>query len=652
MHEPSNAGSRIAGLPIESIADGLPVDYFPPIADRAMWDGIDPHDADAIVADAERRLCTDWPVLPAVRYADYRKNGDRARFEEAYFDRRARVTGSLLAEAVENRGRFVEELVTGCIAICEETSWTVPAHNGPYRDGIERVLADPAEPIVDLFSAETASLLSAVVRMAGPQLDRFTPMIGERVRAEIRTRVINPFLRRDDFWWMGFGDRDTNNWNPWIVASVLSALYALRPDSATATAVVRKALRCLQRFLDVYADDGGCDEGASYWGHAAGSLFDAADLLRHMTDGAIDLLSIPKVREMGRYLYRVHIDRGWFVNYADGPAWIDTASPQLIYRFGNAIGDERLAALGVEQFRTLTPLGADPDRDRYVIRAIWSLVHAAELRASNLEYSPCTDAWMAGIGVITARTGARPGLFWSAKGGHNHESHNHNDVGSFVLFCDGLPVIIDPGVERYTAKTFSDDRYTIWTMRSAYHNLPVINGAEQRADSAADPHAAKGVTARIEADAAEFELDVAPAYPTDSGVESWTRRFVLDRTSRNAPSLSITETVHLAQEPGTAELVFMTWAEPELSPDGFQVRAGDPSTAATARPTMSLTFDPASGAQIGTPTVERIATDDPRMAKVWGSAIHRVVIPVTITGQRARIAYRFDAAGDDRTRRP
>ncbi|TVQ28880.1 MAG: hypothetical protein EA382_01005 [Spirochaetaceae bacterium] len=641
MSEPSDGTTPIADMPIGSIPDGLPTDYFPPARDRETWGRVERQDADAIVSDAERLMDVDWPVLPAVRYADYRRNGDRSRFEEVYFGRRARVTANLLAEAVENRGRFVEEIVTGCIAICEETSWTVPAHNGPYRDGVERVLADPTEPIVDLFSAETGSLLSAVVRMVGPQLDGFTPMVSERITREVRTRLIDPFVARDDFWWMGFGERETNNWNPWIVSSLLSSLYALRPDPGLATTVVRKALRCLERFVDIYADDGGCDEGASYWGHAAGSLFDAADLLRHMTGGAIDLLSIPKVSEMGRYLYRVHIDRSWFVNYADGPAWIDTASPQLVYRFGKAIGDDRLAALGVELFRTLTPLGADPDRDRYVIRAIWSLLHAGEFRTSTLVYEPCTDAWLPGIQVIAARSESRPRLFWSAKGGDNHESHNHNDVGSFVLFCDGLPVIIDPGVERYTAKTFSDDRYTIWTMRSAYHNLPIINATEQRADSAADPHPAAGVAARVGADAVEFELDIAPAYPTDSGVESWTRRFLFDRADPGDPSLSVAETVVLSQPSGSAELVFMTWAKPDLSPTGFRVRAGDPLADATDGPTVAMAFDPASGATIGSPTVERIATDDPRLTKVWGAAIHRVVIPVTFTRERSQIAYRF-----------
>ena len=39
-----------------------------------------------------------------------------------------------------------------------------------------------------------------------------------------------------------------------------------------------------------------------------------------------------------------------------------------------------------------------------------------------------------------------------------------------------MPVIIDAGVGTYTRQTFSSERYTIWTMQSNYHNLPMING--------------------------------------------------------------------------------------------------------------------------------------------------------------------------------
>ena len=32
----------------------------------------------------------------------------------------------------------------------------------------------------------------------------------------------------------------------------------------------------------------------------------------------------------------------------------------------------------------------------------------------------------------------------------------------------------------YTKQTFGKDRYTIWTMQSNYHNLPMINGVPQK----------------------------------------------------------------------------------------------------------------------------------------------------------------------------
>ena len=71
--------------------------------------------------------------------------------------------------------------------------------------------------------------------------------------------------------------------------------------------------------------------------------------------------------------------------------------------------------------------------------------------------------------------------YYAAKGGHNNENHNHNDVGSFMVYYDCNPILIDPGCGDYTKKTFSPQRYEIWTMRSEWHNTPVINGKQQLA---------------------------------------------------------------------------------------------------------------------------------------------------------------------------
>ena len=62
---------------------------------------------------------------------------------------------------------------------------------------------------------------------------------------------------------------------------------------------------------------------------------------------------------------------------------------------------------------------------------------------------------------------------------NNGRSHSHNDTGNFVIYQDGQPVAIDVGVEAYTAKTFCRERYSIWTMQSAFHNLPTVGGVMQ-----------------------------------------------------------------------------------------------------------------------------------------------------------------------------
>src|SRR2546429_4762493 len=124
----------------------------------------------------------------------------------------------------------------------------------------------------------------------------------------------------------------------------------------------------------------------------------------------------------------------------------------------------------------------------------------------------------------TANSGA--GLYVAAWGGHNGQSHNHSDVGNFIVYGDGKPVLIDVGVETYSAKTFSAQRYEIRTMQSAYHNLPTINGVMQ---GAGREFQAKDVSFNETANRVTFSADIAAAYPAAAAVNRWQRRGSLDR---------------------------------------------------------------------------------------------------------------------------
>ena len=117
----------------------------------------------------------------------------------------------------------------------------------------------------------------------------------------------------------------------------------------------------------------------------------------------------------------------------------------------------------------------------------------------------------------------KKGLFFAAKGGFNNESHNHNDIGTFILYKDEQPMFIDAGVGTYNKKTFSNERYDIWTMQSGYHNLPQINGYEQPFGKNY-----KSKNASFDAKRNEFKLDIAGAYPKEANIKTWIRSYKIN----------------------------------------------------------------------------------------------------------------------------
>lgn len=260
---------------------------FPTAGERAAWEA-PPADARAALLGAgERQLKTAWEVLPATVFLEYKRNGNRSRYEAVRDRRRRKLQDLVMAECIEGKGRFADEIANGVWLTCEESFWGVPAHLGAQKAGTG--LPDVAEPIVDLFAAETASLLAWTSYLAGPQLAGVSLLIPERIRLETDRRLLAPLLARD-FGWMGMTGGPPNNWDPWICSNWLTAALLLEQDPKRRNAAVAKAVLCLDNFLNGYADDGGCDEGPSYWGRAGASLFDCLDLLHAASGGALNAL--------------------------------------------------------------------------------------------------------------------------------------------------------------------------------------------------------------------------------------------------------------------------------------------------------------------------------------------------------------------------
>ncbi len=595
---------------------------YPTIDDREGWSKIPAQLRFSYVRRAEALLGTSWDPLPATVALEFVRTGNRSNYERLSFGRREKLAELVIAEVLENRGRFLDDIANGIWAICEESYWGVPAHLGLQRKGPG--LPDVTEPTVDLFAAETGSLLSWTVYLLGSRLDKVSPLLTDRIIEEVEYRILRPNLQRDDFWWMGFSDRNVNNWNPWINSNWLAAALLLEREPSRRERAVRKAMTSLDVFLNSYPDDGGCDEGPGYWGRAGASLFDCLELLHSATSGAIDLYQAPLIKAIGQYIYKVYIKDEYFINFADASGKL---SPEagLIYRYGKRINDPVMSGFGA--YLAQQQGAADPYKDiddKSLGRLLPNLFIVDELHTARPAEPFLRDFWFPDLQVAGARSEAdtSKGLYVAAKGGHNAESHNHNDVGNFIVYADGKPILIDVGVETYTAKTFSSHRYEIWTMQSAYHNLPTINGVMQKDGR---EFRARNVTHNADDSTAIFSLDIAGAYPVDAKVGSWIRTIHLLR----GKSVELEEKYALKEfvQPFSLNLMTPLWVD--TSNPGRILLADAPSGPGKE---AAIAYD----ASQFNASAQEIKLTDERLKSVWGPRLERIVLLSTssaLTGQ-------------------
>ncbi len=564
---------------------------IPPASDRGAWEGISPDDRRELLDLAARYDKVPYPMRTAGGFLAFVQSGSRQADEGPYFTRRRKLCAAALRCCVTEDAP-VDDVIDGVWCICEETGWVISAHNiNPIPgapDPKEYPLPDPDSPYVDLFAAQTAMILSLVRHLMRERLDAVTPMICRRVVREIRRRVITPFMSTDDFWWMGVRRKDLNNWTPWIVSGVMLAACLIPMDRAELAALMDRGCRMLDRWLGCVPQDGGCDEGVGYWNMAGGALLDCLELLEEVTGGRMTFWEDEKIRNILRFPLKAQIGNGWFVNFADCDARPALSGERLQFA-GEKLRDPDLSALGESCRGDLDGELSDVPRLDRLLRMLFH--HPAPAPKARTP----ENVWLKDLQVRIVRSGP---FTLCAKGGHNGENHNHNDVGSFTLFLDGEPQVVDAGNMVYTARTFSPERYTLWNTRSAYHNLPLIGGHEQLPG---EGYAARDVSCLGDG----LKLSLKDAYGKDAGILSWERTVTLDEnglTLKDAGAL---------RSPAPVTWVFMLRHRPEWT--GGAVLSG--------------------GIRISVPegldfAAEEIPVTDPRMARSFPGSLWRV----TLTG--------------------
>ncbi len=594
---------------------------FPAYRDRDFWGRLPEVLKKQYIAEAEEKLDYQWPVVKATDYLEYIRSGDRR--QGAYAAPRAALIASVMGELVEGKGRFMDQIINGVWYYSEQTWWGWSAHLPSPRG-----LPDIKMPSIDLGVGEIANILSWTWYLFHNEFDHVHPLISKRLKDEIMYKAITPYYEREDFWWMGFdSSRTVNNWNPWTNHNMLTAILIMEDDREQKIEGVRKVLRSLDAFLNHYPADGGCDEGPSYWGRAGASLYQNLELLGMATGGKFNVFDNRLIRNMGAYIYKAYINYPYFINFADADATTGSR-PGIIYSYGKATQDPVMQKFGAylakkQEWGKVLPRGKIDEQ-------IVQLMLLDEINAAPAENALISDFWLPDIEVGGARdrAGSAEGFFFAAKGGHNAESHNHNDIGSCVLYFNGKPCLIDIGREKYTARTFSNRRYEIWTMQSRYHNLPQINGIDQMQGR---QYAAKNTTFYSDARKVLFSTDIAGAYPAEAGVQKWVRSYRLDRGKK----FTISDQ-YVLNAPGEAPttLNFVTACRVSESAPGELILEGD-----------AFVLEMKYNARLVSPEIEFYEVSDNMLKRYWKEGITRIVFTVKQPGKKGKNQIEFKAAG-------
>ncbi|MFF2324858.1 MULTISPECIES: heparinase II/III family protein [unclassified Streptomyces] len=592
----------------------------PPVGDRDGWAHLGESDRAALAraaADWRDRAAQDMPSLSA--WAAYSRDGDRRPHERTEHALLGHLASTALLLAADDKDEDAVALGDAVWRLCELSAWCLPSHYALPESGHRPFLPEPGRDVLDLADAYTGALLASVDAFAGARLEELFPGIRGRVHHEIRRRVLGPW-ETETYFWHGV-DATPNNWAPWIVSNVLVCAAVTEPDRDKLERTVERALVILDRFRAGYDADGSCDEGATYWWWAGATLFEALDLLEEITGGAFDGFTVPPVAAMASFPVDMQIGPDTQVNYSDGsPALPENANWHLLARFAARVGDED-AVRHARWMGRLHPLRFDGQLAPLFRRTL------AELRspdwASTGEAAPGMPAsrYLPGTGIAVARErrASAAGLFVAAKGGHNDVSHNHNDAGGVIVSLDGEPVLIDVGVGVYHRETFQPEtRYTIWTMRSPWHNVPLPDGVEQRHGK---EFGATGVTFGDDGTVARLRMDLASAYPPESGLVRCERTVELDRERGGV----LLRDDWAFEAPRTMGLVLMTALPPAPHPEGLRVGA-------------ALLRAHTQNFEVRT---EAIDLDDDRLRRVWGERVHRTLLvqrePATRAGHVLRI---------------
>ena len=481
----------------------------------------------------------------------------------------------VLAECLDDRGRFLPTLVTVLRSHLAEPCWVLPAHDADLS------VFRQQRRYVDLRAAMLGANLAQTLWLLG---DRLPADLRAEVAAAVRQRVLDPvrasFASGKGHWWL----TGTNNWNAVCLSGVVSAALTLSADPQERATFLAAAERYGINSITGYRQDGYNDEGAGYHSFGFGHLVLLRERVLAGSGGAVDLFKIPKVAQVARFGSAYQLTGGLTPTFADSRAGLKVNA--TLNAFVDAIfgGPAPTGGLGsglCESLLTPTPVTG-----------------AATTAAAD----PLRSYW-ASVGVLVARPGpqATTRLAVAIKAGGN-SSHSHNDIGSYCLSLGDVLMAGDPGGPgSYRADTFGPKRLTKYRLLNSFgHPVPEIAGQGQVDATKVRPQVLETAFSPAK-DVIRMDLTTAYAQPAVTRVE---RTCTYER--QGAGRVVIADTL-AARQPVTFASAFTTRATIEELPDGLRLTSGKERLRVTVTASRPVTIIRTVIEELDAPPFTRLA---------------------------------------------
>ena len=466
--------------------------------------------------------------LPYSTFRLYFAQGTREEYEEQYMEHRKMLCAFCTMVLLDKGEEWLEKLCDVLWAICDEYSWALPAHLVRAETTEQKV------ECIDLFASETAFALSEILHILKEKLPND---VKARIEFELKRRIVTSYIKNKPRW-------GKNNWSAVCASGVAATLIYLGLDEEF-EGIKEQLFSSFDDFLVSFPEDGCCLEGSLYWFYGFSHFCYIAQLLFEYSKGEINYFADEKVKKIAYFCNNMYLEKDFCIPFSDAP-----------HRYAYNPGILHLLASKYEGIK-IPPIEfaegfENSARYRFAtfIRNLYYSESLPEKQEEQKGFMLYPDS-----GWYINRENS---YVFAAKAGHNNEPHNHNDVGSFIVFDGGEFILDDVGWAKYDIKYFKEeDRYSgTKCTTSLGHSLPVIDGNGQKFGT-------KYCGKAVAADEKSFIIEYSKAYGLEN-LSSLERKFEFHENS-----VVITEKAQGDFENITFR--FVTRIEPKISGDVVKI---------------------------------------------------------------------------------